>query len=114
MAQLTPDDVKAHASKETGLYLIIDKAVYSLADFMDEHPGGSRILQRFAGKDATKQFWKVIISLLSVYIRIYRDIFGYVSTIYNTPVLIFQLSNDSTTATACSRNTAPNSRSAIW
>ena len=27
-------------------------------EFLDEHPGGAKILKRFSGKNATKAFWK--------------------------------------------------------
>ncbi|KAI4798291.1 hypothetical protein E4T44_11868 [Aureobasidium sp. EXF-8845] len=57
-ASLTSAQVKEHATPEKGLYIIIDNAVYSMASFADEHPGGSKILKRVGGKDASKQFWK--------------------------------------------------------
>ncbi|KAI4747113.1 hypothetical protein E4T50_02602 [Aureobasidium sp. EXF-12298] len=55
---ITPAQVKEHATPEKGLYIIIDNSVYSMASFADEHPGGSKILKRVGGKDASKQFWK--------------------------------------------------------
>ncbi|KAL1966427.1 hypothetical protein VTN77DRAFT_4569 [Rasamsonia byssochlamydoides] len=51
------DDVASH-NKSDSLWVIIDEDVYDLTKFQDEHPGGKKILQRVAGKDASKQFWK--------------------------------------------------------
>ncbi|OJD36864.1 acyl-dehydrogenase [Diplodia corticola] len=50
-------DVASH-SKADNLWIIVDEDVYDLTKFQDEHPGGKKILQRVAGKDASKQFWK--------------------------------------------------------
>ncbi|KAH0366877.1 hypothetical protein KCU65_g4978, partial [Aureobasidium melanogenum] len=55
---ITAKEVQEHATQDKGLYIIIDGGVYSMADFVDEHPGGSKILKRVGGKDASKQFWK--------------------------------------------------------
>ncbi|KAJ6050025.1 hypothetical protein N7499_011394 [Penicillium canescens] len=54
----TPADVASHNSAEKGLYIIVDSNVYDVTNFIDEHPGGAKILKRVAGKDASKQFWK--------------------------------------------------------
>jgi len=50
--------VSEHNTVDNGLYIIIDNDVYGMAGFVDEHPGGAKILKRVGGKDATKQFWK--------------------------------------------------------
>lgn len=57
--QFTTKQVAEHNTVEKGLYIIVDKDVYKLDSFVDEHPGGAKILKRVGGKDASKQFWKV-------------------------------------------------------
>ncbi|KAI5858181.1 putative cytochrome b5 protein [Durotheca rogersii] len=54
----TTKDVAEHKDEKSGLYIIIDSSVYDITNFLDEHPGGAKILKRMAGKNATKQFWK--------------------------------------------------------
>ncbi|KAG0652359.1 cytochrome b5 [Hyphodiscus hymeniophilus] len=51
-------DVSSHKDAASGMYIIVDENVYDVTTFVDEHPGGAKILKRVAGKDATKQFWK--------------------------------------------------------
>lgn len=51
--------VAEHNTVDNGLYIIIDSNVYKMDTFVDEHPGGAKILKRVGGKDASKQFWKV-------------------------------------------------------
>ncbi|MCJ1285666.1 hypothetical protein MMC26_005007 [Xylographa opegraphella] len=55
---ISASDLSAHNSLDTGLYIAIDGGVYDMTGFVDEHPGGAKILKRVGGKDASKQFWK--------------------------------------------------------
>lgn len=53
---ISPSEVSAHSSPEKGMYIIIDGNVYDVTNFIDEHPGGAKILKRVAGKDASSMF----------------------------------------------------------
>ncbi|KAI0455867.1 putative cytochrome b5 protein [Xylaria acuta] len=54
----TAKEVGEHKDEQNGMYIIIDSGVYDVTNFLDEHPGGAKILKRVVGKNATKPFWK--------------------------------------------------------
>src|SRR5688572_16465472 len=54
----TWDEVRQHTNSGD-LWLVIDKKVYDVSGWMDEHPGGPEILLQEAGKDATNAFAEI-------------------------------------------------------
>lgn len=55
MKTLTLQEVEQHNTKDD-LWVIIHGKVYDLTKFLPEHPGGPRIIMKYAGKDATDAF----------------------------------------------------------
>jgi cytochrome b involved in lipid metabolism len=51
--------VAQHNDDAQGYWLIIGELVYDVTDFLRAHPGGDRILQLYAGRDATRGFEQV-------------------------------------------------------
>ncbi|KAF8528928.1 FMN-dependent dehydrogenase-domain-containing protein [Hysterangium stoloniferum] len=51
----TLEQVAKHNSKES-CWIIINNQVYDVTDFLPEHPGGSKIILKYAGKDASEAF----------------------------------------------------------
>lgn len=64
--QYSVKEVSQHSKQEEGLWIIVDNDIYDVTQFVNEHPGGPKILKRVGGKDASKQFWKVGIHEISV------------------------------------------------
>lgn len=54
-SHLSRAEVSQHSSKERCL-VIIKGMIYDLSSYMHSHPGGSHIIRRYAGRDATKAF----------------------------------------------------------
>jgi sulfite reductase alpha subunit-like flavoprotein/cytochrome b involved in lipid metabolism len=49
-------EVAEHNDAQHGYWCVIDRAVYDLTEFMELHPGGRRVVQAYAGMDATHGF----------------------------------------------------------
>ncbi|KAF3901936.1 hypothetical protein ABW21_db0208111 [Orbilia brochopaga] len=52
---LTSDEIARHNSADS-CWVIIHGKAYDVTDFLPEHPGGSKIILKYAGKDATEEF----------------------------------------------------------
>ncbi|ODV59906.1 FMN-dependent alpha-hydroxy acid dehydrogenase ASCRUDRAFT_36853 [Ascoidea rubescens DSM 1968] len=55
MSKISSEELAKHTS-EKDCWLAIHGKVYDMTTFLEEHPGGSKILLKYAGKDATKPF----------------------------------------------------------
>ncbi|CDO72371.1 hypothetical protein BN946_scf184977.g70 [Trametes cinnabarina] len=52
---LTLDEVSKHNSQSSCWVIIKDK-VYDVTEFLPDHPGGAKIILKYAGKDATSAY----------------------------------------------------------
>ncbi|KAH6856695.1 FMN-dependent dehydrogenase-domain-containing protein [Chaetomium sp. MPI-CAGE-AT-0009] len=55
MAQLTGAQVAQH-NKSDDCWVIVHGRAYDVTEFLPEHPGGTKIILKYAGKDATEEF----------------------------------------------------------
>jgi sulfite reductase alpha subunit-like flavoprotein len=53
-------EVVSHNSEQDGYWMIINGRVYDLSEFGHLHPGGLKIIQSYAGMDATDAYQKVL------------------------------------------------------
>lgn len=58
LREFTIEEVQKHNTL-TDCYIILDKKVYNITDFISKHPGGTLVLLKYAGKDITKIYKQI-------------------------------------------------------
>jgi cytochrome b involved in lipid metabolism len=47
-----------HEHEEDRLYIVVENIVFDCTQFVQDHPGGPRIIENFRGQDCSWQFWR--------------------------------------------------------
>ncbi|GAA5878916.1 hypothetical protein JCM16303_007228 [Sporobolomyces ruberrimus] len=58
MKNFTLEQVQEHKSEEQGVWIVIDGKVYDVTPFLEDHPGGKKVLVKQAGQDSSEKFWQ--------------------------------------------------------
>jgi L-lactate dehydrogenase (cytochrome) len=56
--EITKEELSKHISQDD-LWIAINGVVYDVTNFINDHPGGSKPLLKYAGTDATEAFGNV-------------------------------------------------------
>ncbi|KAH9955030.1 FMN-dependent dehydrogenase-domain-containing protein [Russula dissimulans] len=56
MEKHIPGKIVAQHNSRESCWIIVHGKVYDVTEFLDEHPGGSKIILKYAGKDATQEY----------------------------------------------------------
>lgn len=92
-ALFTPADVASHNSERDGYWITVRDVVYDLTEFRRLHPGGQRIIDAYAGMDATHGFARAhdgrpdITAQLATYRkgRLYAPVFAKQTVVVESP-----------------------------
>jgi hypothetical protein len=76
LPQFDRAEVARHNDAAQGYWLVIDRLVYDVTEFMHAHPGGERILRLYAGRDATHGFQRAHADRRQAALRLERHRIG--------------------------------------
>ncbi|GAA5910744.1 uncharacterized protein JCM6883_000299 [Sporobolomyces salmoneus] len=58
MKTYTLKEIEQHKSTDQEVWLVVDQKVYDVTPFLENHPGGKKVLLNAAGTDASEKFWQ--------------------------------------------------------